>query len=271
MRTIAYVGVGVFVALLLAVLLLWVFQRRLIYLPDDAVPDVRVALPGATEVQLETSDGLTLSAWFIAPEAGGERTTVVVFPGNGGNRGGRTDLARGLANRGYGVLLVDYRGYGGNPGKPSEQGLIADGEAAIRFLRSHPDADPDRLLYLGESLGSGVAIAVASEHEPLALVLRSPFTSLTEVAAIHSPIPFVGWLLWDSFPNEDLISAVNAPVLVIAGTADRTVPMDQSRRVFDAAPGRKRMVVVEGADHNDPSLGYGKQLIDSIAEFIRAR
>ncbi len=247
---------------------MWVFQRRLIYFPDDAVPDVRIALPGTTEVALETSDGLTLAAWFMAPEPEGEGLTVVVFPGNAGNRGDRTALARGFVGRGYGVLLVDYRGYGGNPGTPTEEGLLADGRAAIEFLRSHPDVDADRLVYFGESLGSGVAIAVASEFDPLALVLRSPFTSLTDVGAVHYPIPFVSRLLWDVFPIEDRIGDVNAPVLVVAGSGDRTIPVGQSRRVYESASEPKRFIIIEGADHNDPALASGSRLIDGVADFL---
>jgi fermentation-respiration switch protein FrsA (DUF1100 family) len=244
-------------------------QRRLIYFPTQSIQDVNVALPGAEEVQFDTDDGLMLDGWFLPRTAGGE-ATVIVFNGNGGNRGGRAPLALALASRGYGVLLFDYRGYGGNPGRPSEDGLLADGRAAVAYLESRSDVDQTRIVYFGESLGAAVAIATARYRSPTVLVLRSPFTSLPDVASVHYPFLPTSLLLVDRYPNESIVGDIDAPILVVAGSDDRTVPSSQSERVFEAAQVPKGLVIISGADHNDESLSFGTELVDEVAAFIES-
>ncbi len=243
----------------------WVFQRSLIYFPDGDVPPVEAALPGAEEVSFTTGDGLALRGWYL-PAAGDEVAAAVVFNGNAGNRAGRAPLARGLADRGISTLLFDYRGYGGNPGRPTESGLLRDGRAAAAFLASVTDAP---LVYFGESLGSAVATAVAVEHPPAALVLRSPFTSLADVGREHYPFMPVGWLLKDRYRVIDQIRDVRAPVLVIASIDDEIVPYRLSERVHAAATGAKRLVTYENLGHNDAELSYGLALVDEVGEFVQ--
>lgn len=242
---------------------LWGFQRRLVYLPSGPPPPVDRVLPGAREVTLTTADGLELAAWFL----GAGPTGVVVLPGNAGNRAGRAPLARALADRGLSVLLVDYRGYGGNPGKPTAEGLLDDARAAADWLEAQPAIDGT--VYLGESLGTGVAVALAVERPPAALVLRSPFPSLAAVARVHyGPVP--DWLLRDRFPSAERIRRLETPVLVVAGTADRIIPPELSRELHAAAGSPKRLVEVEGAGHNDRALLDGRELIDAVTGFLRA-
>ena len=138
--------------------------RRFMYYPDRVVPPAEEVLPGAQEVAYDTEDGLTLHGWFLPAD----RTiaTVVVFHGNGGTRADRADLAAGLAERGMAVLLAEYRGYGECPGSPTEDGLIADGRAARAYAEGRPGTDPGRLVLFGESLGSGVAVALATDCNP---------------------------------------------------------------------------------------------------------
>ncbi len=257
--------VGLTLAGLVAVsLLLWVCQRRLVYFPARALPEVT----GVEEVAYTTEDGLEAVGWFISPVGPEDRGTVVVFNGNAGNRAHRLPLAEGLAARGFGVFLVDYRGFGGNEGSPSEEGLAADARAAVEVLVGRPDVDPDRVVYFGESLGAAVALGLALEREPAVLVLRSPFTSLPEVARVHYPFLVVPGLVRDRFPNLERIRRVDVPVLVVAGSGDRIVPIEQSRAVYEAASGPKRMVVIEGADHNDPALAWGPGVLDAVASFV---
>jgi fermentation-respiration switch protein FrsA (DUF1100 family) len=248
----------------------WTAQRKLIYFPTQEVGAASSVSGDAEEVAFTTDDGLTLSAWWIPATGDPDGSTIIVFHGNGGNRADRTPLARGLTQQGYGVLLVDYRGYGGNPGSPSEEGLLLDAEAAVAYLKSRPDVDPDRLVYFGESLGAAVAIAVAQEHPPSALILRSPFTSLPDVARAHYPYLRTGLLLRDRYPNLDTISTLDVPVLIVAGSQDTIVPIAQSRELYEASPAPKRFVTIEGADHNDPALTHGPLLIDEITHFLEA-
>ncbi len=267
-RRVARVVVIVAVVMLLAVGVMWIFQRQFIYLPSQIVPDVASVLPGAEEVTFSTEDGLTLAAWLVPAAGDANGRTVVVFNGNAGNRADRAPLARALAERGYGVLLVDYRGYGANLGRPTEDGLLADGRAAVAYLETRPDVDTDRLVYFGESLGAAVAIGLAEQRPPAALVLRSPFTSLPDIGSVHYPFLPTSILLWDRYPNLEKIRGIEVPVLVVAGSADSIVPVAQSQRLYEAASHPKEFVTIEGADHNDFELTAGNQLVAEVAAFL---
>ena len=240
--------------------------RRLIYFPDAYVPPIEEVLSAGEEVAFTTDDGLQLAAWFVR----GRRhraAAVLVLPGNAGTRADRAPLAAALAARGYAALLCDYRGYGRNPGKPSEEGLSADARAAQVWLRSHASVDPDRIVLFGESLGSGVAVRLATEAAPAAMVLRSPFTSLADLGRVHYPwIPTA--VLPDRYPTIDRIGAITVATLVIAGERDRIVPLANSVRVFDAANEPKRLVILPGADHNDPELLAGRLMLGEITDFL---
>ena len=247
--------------------LLWTQQRRLIYFPSPGpVPSAAAVLPGGRDVVLETADGMSLGGWYLP--ARGRGGAVLVCNGNGGDRSLRAGLALALNRMGLSVLLFDYRGYGGNPGKPSEGGLTADARAALDWLGAQPDVDPQRIVYFGESLGAAVALGLAVERPPAALVLRSPFTSLPDVAAVHYPWLPVRRLLLDTYPSIDRIASLRAPVLVIAGDRDDIVPAALSRRLFDAAPEPKQYVQVPGVGHNDPQLLDGPQMIGAIGRFL---
>ena len=264
------VTLGLFVGAML--LLAWVFQRSLIYFPFDDVPSPeRLGLSGVESVRLSTADGLTLHGWFFTQPAGEATWTVLVFNGNAGNRSHRAGLAEALRARGYQVLLLDYRGFGGNPGRPTEGGLREDARAALAHLVGRDDVERDRLAYFGESLGSGVAVELAAAHPPAALVLRSPFTSLVEVGGAHYPFLPVGWLLEDHFASIDLADALTVPTLVLAGDRDRVVPAAQSRRLFERLTGPKELVMLSGLDHNDPALTDVPPLIDAVDAFLAAR
>lgn len=236
---------------------LWAGQRSLIYLPDRSRP---APPPDVVEVTLATGDGLDLTAWWLTatprPDA-----AVIVFPGNAGNRTLRLPLARALVDSGLAVLLVDYRGYGGNPGRPSEEGLLADAHAARAWVGTQ---GVSRVVYFGESVGAGPATALALESAPDALVLRSPFTSLADAARVHYPFLPTGLLVWDRFPVADQVADVAAPVVVVAGSADTIIPIELSRAVADAAGAE--LIVLDGADHNDAALSSGSRLVDAIAD-----
>ncbi|MFC7725340.1 alpha/beta hydrolase [Nocardioides sp. GCM10028917] len=264
-------GRGIVVTLVVVVLVVavgltavWALQRQLIYFPDASdVPPASEVLPGARDITLETTDGLELGAWYLPADA--KRDTgmaVLMAPGNGGNRAGRVDLARRLGDRGLSVLLVDYRGYGGNPGTPSEEGLEADADAAVRALveLGHP---LDRTIFFGESLGTGVVAGLQQRHRPAGIVLRSPFTSLADVGRHHYPWLPVRTMLRDRFPVLDPIAASDVPVTVIYGDRDGVVPTELSARVADAAPSLIDRVVLEGADHNDAVM-FGPRVAGAV-------
>ena len=248
---------------LVLVVLAAVFQRQLIYLPDRSPPEVP---PDVEEVVLATADGLELTAWFLPVDD--PVTTVLVTPGNAGNRELRLPLARGLNDRGHAVLLLDYRGFGGNPGSPSEDGLRADARAARDHLDGREDVERETIAYLGESIGTGVASGLATEVAPVALVLRSPFPELGEVGRSAYPFLPVRTLLRERYPVVDHLGVYDGPVLVVAGDADRIVPPEMSREVAEVAGAD--LTMIPGADHNDLGLLAGDPYLDTVDEHLRA-
>ncbi|MGH2734867.1 MAG: alpha/beta hydrolase [Actinomycetota bacterium] len=251
--------------------LIWALQRRFIYFPSPGpVPAAADVIVGARDVTLETSDGLELGAWLVPARGTDTDVTVLVANGNGGDRSLRAPLAEALADKGLSVLLFDYRGYGGNPGSPSEEGLALDARAARDFLVEEHRGG--RLIYFGESLGAAVATELAAEFPPAGLLLRSPFTDLAAVGREHYPFLPVKLLLRDRFEVVEKLREVSAPTTVVYGTMDSIVPPEQSRAVARAAPSLVQAVDVDGAGHNDLALLNGDELIRAavdLAERIR--
>jgi uncharacterized protein len=254
------------VVLLLTLLtgMLWAVQRSLIYFPD-AGPAQRASevLPGARDVVLVTDDGLELAAWYL-PGPTTESAAVLVANGNGGHRGLRAPLARALNDEGLAVLLFDYRGYAGNPGSPTEEGLARDVRSARRFLVEDAGVPAGRLVYFGESLGAAVVTELATEHPPAGLVLRSPFVDLASVASVHYPFLPARALLRDRYPVAEALSGIDVPTTVVYGTGDTIVPPDQSRAVAEAAAQLHDLIAVPGADHNDAVLLDGRAVVDAV-------
>jgi fermentation-respiration switch protein FrsA (DUF1100 family) len=261
-------GAALVIAAFLAVL--WTLQRRLMYFPAGDVPAPgNVGLTDVEPVTFDTMDGLQLNGWFFSASGPSPRITVLVFNGNAGNRADRGPLASALRRHGLQVLLTDYRGYGGNPGTPSKDGLVKDSRAAYEYLTRRPDVDRSKLVYFGESLGTAVAVDLAAEHPPAALILRSPFTSISDLGQHHYPFLPVRLLLRDRFAPIDQIGHIGVPLLVIAGGQDQIVPIEYSRRLCDAAIGPKTFVAVPDADHNDYELLAGDEMIRAIVAFLQ--
>lgn len=251
-------------------IVLWAAQRRLMYFPVSGVPSLAaLGLSDVREVTFDTADGLRLNGWLFAIERAELRGTVIVFNGNAGNRAYRVPLATALVRRGFRVLLFDYRGFGDNAGSPSERGLAHDARAAREYLMRRRDVDATRLIYFGESLGTAVAVELAVEHPPAALILRSPFTSMADVGQYHYWWLPVRLLIRDRFETLQRIGRVKSPLLVIAGARDSIVPIGHSRRVYDAAvSARKTFLSIPRADHNDDALLDGDAMIAEVARFL---
>lgn len=262
---------------LVIVAFLYITQRSLVYFPGSSIPRVELLPQGADTLELHTDDGLRLPAWFLPPTAesmpaGAEPKpgpAVLICNGNAGDRSHRLPLAVALAERGFAVLVFDYRGYAGNPGNPTEDGLRADARAAAEALAARPEVDPDRIAYFGESLGAAVAGILAVERRPAALVLRSPPSSLAEVGRHHYPyLPIFDALLFDRYPLAEQVRGMGVPLLVLVTERDEIVPAELSRRVFDAAAEPKRYTALAAAHHNDPALFAGDELLDEVASFL---
>ena len=227
------IAAGLTAAWALLVLVLFLLQRQILFVPDTARPVPGLGPPPAmTRVQAITADGLTLEGWWHPPPDGG--LTILYFHGNAGHVGTREVKAQRLIARGYGILLAGYRGYGGNPGRPSEVGLISDGRGWLAAIETLGVGHRSMILY-GESLGSGVVAALAQDHPVAGVVLEAPYTSIADVAAARYWYVPVRQLLLDRFDTQARVPDVQAPVLIVHGTEDTVIPVEHGARV---CPGR---------------------------------
>ena len=239
---------------------LFLGQRRLLYFPDRAPPDLALAsLDGMAPAQLATDDGLSLLAWY-APARGTNKATLVYFHGNAGHIGHRAGKVRPYLDAGHGVLLVSWRGYGGNDGSPTEDGLYRDGRAAFAFLDRLGVASETTVVY-GESLGSGVAVQMARERRVGGVVLESPYTSIPAVAAHHYWYLPAAWLVRDRFDSLSKIGEIGAPLLVLHGERDRVVPVEFGRELFAAAREPKTWRGFAQAGHDLYALGAAEAVL----------
>ena len=225
-------------------------QRALTYYPDHTRPTpAEAGVPELAPVVLETEDGLLLLAWHAPPRADGA-PSLIYFHGNAGHIGMRGFKVRAYLNAGLGVLLTTWRGYSGNPGTPTEEGLYADGRAARAFLRALGTGDERQILY-GESLGTGVAVHLAREAAPAALVLEAPYSSIADIATGRIPLLPVRPLIVDRFDSAAKIGKVAAPLLIVHGERDRTIPVRLARKLHKRARKPKEAVFIPEADHAD--------------------
>ncbi len=227
--------------------LLYFGQRRIMYFPDTQSIAPAAAGYGQAQAQVvKTADGESIVIWFAQPQAG--QPLFLYFHGNGGQIAGRAARFRQLTRDGAGLLAVSYRGYGGSTGSPGEDGLIADAIAAYQYAIAS-GIEARRLVLIGESLGSGVAIALAAQADVGALVLEAPFSSTADIAAAAYWMFPVRMLMHDQFRSDIRIRQVKAPVLIIHGGRDTIVPVRFGEKLFALANEPKKFIRVENAGH----------------------
>jgi fermentation-respiration switch protein FrsA (DUF1100 family) len=227
---------GVVLAFYLAVLaLLFFMQRSMLFVPNTQRPDLGEAGfdPAMRPIEILTADGLRLFAWY-QPPPGNPGALLLYLHGNAGHIGGRSDRVRPYLEAGFGVLLLEYRGYGGNPGQPSETGFYSDARAALDFL-AEQGVTAERIVLYGESLGTGVAVQMAVERGCAALVLEAPYTSVGAVAQGRYWMFPVRHLVLDKFDSLSKIGRVRCPVFIMHGERDRIIPIRYGRELFHAA------------------------------------
>ena len=223
---------------------MYLSQRHFIYFPDD-----HLAKPALfEEVVLTTPDGLQLVAWYVPAKL--KQPTMIYFHGNGGTIKMRENSAKPYLDCGMGVLLVEYRGYGGNPGKPNEVGLYNDGEAAYQFARQQ-GIPADHIILFGESLGSGIAVEIAKRYPVGGVILQAPFISAAAIGQKRYPYLPVGLLLKDRYQSIDKIQQINAPLAIVHGTADGVVPIEQGQALFLQANQPKQFFKYLGYGHSN--------------------
>jgi hypothetical protein len=243
---------------------LWLTQRSHVFRPGAGPLDLfgsTVASYMRAEA-ISSSDGLALTAWYAPAKPG--RRTIAYFHGNAGTLGDRHERVLTYLQHGYGILLVGYRGYGGNPGSPTETGLYEDGRAHLDWL-ARQGIEGDALVLYGESLGSAIAVQLATERNAAALVLEAPFASILLSARARYPLFVFDWLVKDKFANVDKIGGVRMPLFVIHGALDRVTPQRFGRMVYERAPQPKVAVWPPDAGHNDLAQ-FG--MVESVMRFL---
>ena len=225
----------------------YVFQRKLLYFPLKLRPSLESLNGIYTEVHTQTKDQLSLAHWY----AKRGQPYIVVFHGNGGNIEGRGYRFKFLVDHGYSVLLVSYRGYGDNPGQPTEKQLISDSGLALEWLLKKEGISSKEVVLFGESLGSGVAIALATQYPVKALIFDGAYSSASEVGQSAYPFLPVRWLLKDTWDSESRIQKVKSPLLFIHSKKDSVVPFRFAQKLFQAANEPKKHIWLEDLGHND--------------------
>jgi fermentation-respiration switch protein FrsA (DUF1100 family) len=242
---------------------LYLRQREFVFpIPQTvrAAPEA-AGFPEAEEHVLTTADGEKVIIWHVPAKPG--HPVVIYFPGNGDVLARTVGRLRAITSSGIGLVALSYRGYAGSSGQPSEQGLLLDAAAAYAFTSARYSAD--RIVLWGFSLGSGVAVAVAADHPVGKLILEAPYTSIADVAALHFWIVPVRWLLRDRFHSDERIARVTAPLLIMHGERDRTIPIAFGERLFALAHAPKQFVrFPEGGHDNLDAFGA----IETARHFI---
>jgi fermentation-respiration switch protein FrsA (DUF1100 family) len=244
-----------------------VLERSFIYFPErELIGDPAEFGLAFDDAYFVARDGVRLHGWFVP---GPGDLTCLWFHGNAGNISDRLENLRLLHDElGVSVFIFDYRGYGRSEGSPSEQGTYRDAEAALAYLLSRSDVDPERIVYFGRSLGSAVAVELATRRPPFALILESPFTSMADLVRHHYRfLPATG-LIRTKYDSLSKIGKVRARLLVLHGDQDDIVPFEAGKRLFEAANEPKRFYAIRGAGHNDTYMVGGREYFRALREFV---
>jgi len=236
------------VAYVLICLSMWGAQRQMLYLPSKNihVPE-KYGLTEFADVRIPTSDGLNVQAWYHKASEG--FPTLLYFHGNGGNLSNRVHYYHDLKEAGFGLLALSYRGYGMSEGSPSEEGFYNDARAAIAYAKDTLSVKPEEMIFYGESIGTGVAVQMATEYASGALVLQSPYSSMVDLARYYYPWLPVTILLTDRFDSISKIARNRVPLLLFHGEKDEIVPLRFGKALFDAAPNPKEAVYMSASGH----------------------
>jgi fermentation-respiration switch protein FrsA (DUF1100 family) len=259
--------VGWAIAAVCAIALLYYLANGAIYYPakyPEGFWDAQHRV-GASDAWIETSDGVKLNAWWV--ERAGSPLVTLFLHGNAGNITNRTPRIQEIVAAGSSVLMLDYRGYGKSSGRPSEQGLYRDSEAGFVYLLGK-GYRAEHIILHGESLGTAVAIDLASRRPCAALILEAPFTSASDVAGTVAP--YVGPLLVRSYNSLPKIRWIRVPKLFMQGDRDEVIPLRLGQELFAAAQGSKTFWVVPGAGHNDILETAGAEYRHRLSTFYES-
>lgn len=258
---VALVGIALLLTLLVRML-----EPRLAFFPapGETTTPQQFGIP-YEPLTIETADGERLRAWRITTTTA--RAQIVYFHGNGGNLSVWAPILAGIARRGYGVLAVDYRGYGVSTGHPTERGLYRDVDAVVNVVAASRNS-PAPLIYWGRSLGTTMAAYAGTQHQPDALILEAGFPDARSLIRSSPPLAFLSVFSTYRFPTAKFLQQVHVPVLVMHGDHDQVVPFELGRALFAQVTGPKRFVTIAGADHNDATPPDAHAYWTAIDDFI---
>ena len=259
------VVIGIFAVYASVLVLLFIFQRNLMYHPEENNYFGDKLEVDIEKVYINTSDDLSLLGWFHKKDLK-KFKTIVYFHGNAGKLENRIHKLNHFKDMNVNFLILAWRGFSGNEGKPSEQGLYVDGSSAIAWLKNLGLNEEDIILY-GESLGTGIATHLAQQNDYAGLVLETPFTSMVEAAKNFYPYIPVGFLLRDKYKNDQKIKNINIPVLVMHGEADQIVPFWMGKKIYEIANQPKYSYFTKFDDH---MMEYDEKLVLALNDFIKS-
>ena len=267
MRMITYIVAGLGLVYLVAGLALYFNQSRLVYFPNrEHVTPAHEGLVGVEELTLKTPDGEKVICWYAKAQPG--QPTILYFHGNAGNISTRSERIRKYIGRGRGMFMLDYRGFGGSTGKPSEAANVADAKQAYEALRREGVAAKDIILY-GESIGSGVAVQVAAESEAAGLILDAPYTALIDVAANRYRWFPLSLMMTDRYESRRYLPGLKLPLLVVHGEQDQVIPVAMGREVLSLHGGPKEISTFPEAGHADHYLFGSFEAINAWIDRLR--
>ena len=257
------------VVIYLAILLLgYLFQSNLIFYPGKLSHDFSFPTEqGASEIFLKTEDGEEINGLYYT---GKKEEVILYFHGNAGDLSGWQSVAQDFTTIGYNFLIIDYRGYGKSSGTITEKGLYEDAEAAYQFLINEKNFRPDQIIIYGRSIGTGIAVELATKHTPKVLVLESPYISLKKLGSEKMPYLLPSIILRFHFDNMGKITSVKCPVMFIHGARDTLIPPTHTDKLYEHFTGKKKKVIIQNGSHNDLNdfKEYHEALVTALPELL---
>jgi fermentation-respiration switch protein FrsA (DUF1100 family) len=270
MRMLANIALMLAIVYCALVVLLFVFQSRLLYFPQvgrDVLTTARAVGLDFQDVWLDLEPGVRLHAWYVPREDA--KGVALVLHGNAGSIALRIDWLRMFHELGYAALVIDYRGYGRSTGSPSEEGTYADARAAWDYLLGQQGWRPHDIVILGESLGGAIAASLAARTEPRALLLQAAFTSVPEVAQQIYPILPVRWISRYRYDTRAFLNSVSAPVFIAHSRGDEIIPFSHGQALYAAARTPKQFLELSGG-HNEGFIFARREWINALSTFLEA-
>lgn len=264
-----FTAVAIAAAFFLSFGAFFMMQERFLFFPESLPQDFDYSLPAnAEEVFFDTDDGARINALWYRAENSNETDessgVILYFHGNAGSLRTWKSVAPQILSTGYDLFIIDYRGFGKSTGTLSEKGLYADGRAAYRELLAR-GYEPEDIVVLGRSIGTGIACEIAATEEIRALILETPFTSMVELATEYIPI-LPRLILNYKFENEKKAAKIDVPTLIIHGDQDEVIPIEHGRTIFDAFSEPRELALLAGAGHND-FTGH-REYVASLTGFL---